>query len=165
MPVGIQLQKAQSQGESFGPYETQSLCALLLNSVQSASYRFPPLSRMLVRDFTEDSLYNPHYGYFSKKKPIFSLPPSRCPFNEIRDNCEFMIDWPPCMQNWKVNMQKQTKSRDRFGIPRRNYSSLLRILHRKSTSWIASYHLQELPLVYTGGKSGSFGFIDLGRWE
>lgn len=27
---------------------------------------------MLVRDFIQDSLYNPHYGYFSKQAVIFS---------------------------------------------------------------------------------------------
>ena len=27
---------------------------------------------MLVRDFIDDSLYNPHYGYFSRNATIFS---------------------------------------------------------------------------------------------
>ena len=35
--------------------------------------REPPRRvKMLVRDFIEDSLYNPHYGYFSKQATIFS---------------------------------------------------------------------------------------------
>ncbi|KAJ3042928.1 hypothetical protein HDV00_006235 [Rhizophlyctis rosea] len=42
---------------------------------------------MTVRDFIDDSLYNPHYGYFSKKAYIFS--PDDIPFNEIRDEYEF----------------------------------------------------------------------------
>ena len=32
----------------------------------------PRCAGMLVRDFIEDSLYNPNYGYFSKKALIFS---------------------------------------------------------------------------------------------
>ncbi|GAA6010662.1 hypothetical protein JCM11491_003015 [Sporobolomyces phaffii] len=31
----------------------------------------PKRARMLVRDFVDDSLYNPHYGYFSTKVDIF----------------------------------------------------------------------------------------------
>ncbi|KAJ3047899.1 hypothetical protein HK097_011068, partial [Rhizophlyctis rosea] len=42
---------------------------------------------MLVRDFIDDSLYNPHYGYFSKKAYIFS--PEDIHFNEIRDEYAF----------------------------------------------------------------------------
>ncbi|KAI0629371.1 DUF185-domain-containing protein [Trametes polyzona] len=35
--------------------------------------REPPRRvKMLVRDFIEDSLYNPHYGYFSKQATIFT---------------------------------------------------------------------------------------------
>ncbi|KAI0352162.1 DUF185-domain-containing protein [Trametes cingulata] len=35
--------------------------------------RHPPRKvKMLVRDFIEDSLYNPHYGYFSKQATIFT---------------------------------------------------------------------------------------------
>jgi hypothetical protein len=43
---------------------------------------------MLMRDFIEDSLYNPHYGYFSKNVSIFS---SGAPFefNQIKDEPEF----------------------------------------------------------------------------
>ncbi|KND03976.1 uncharacterized protein SPPG_01425 [Spizellomyces punctatus DAOM BR117] len=44
---------------------------------------------MLVRDFIDDSLYNPSYGYFSKKAYIFS-PSENIPFNEIRDTYAFM---------------------------------------------------------------------------
>ncbi len=36
--------------------------------------KFIPPEPILVRDFIHDSLYNPSYGYFSKKAHIFSLP-------------------------------------------------------------------------------------------
>ncbi|KAI9098097.1 S-adenosyl-L-methionine-dependent methyltransferase [Phlyctochytrium arcticum] len=49
----------------------------------------PTKARMLVRDFIDDSLYNPNYGYFSKKAYIFS-PEGSIPFNDIRDNYAFM---------------------------------------------------------------------------
>ncbi|KIJ55125.1 hypothetical protein M422DRAFT_152399 [Sphaerobolus stellatus SS14] len=36
------------------------------------SAKYPTQVTMLVRDFIQDSLYNPHYGYFSKQAVIFS---------------------------------------------------------------------------------------------
>lgn len=36
------------------------------------SKNVPKKVKMLVRDFIDDSLYNPHYGYFSKQAVIFS---------------------------------------------------------------------------------------------
>ncbi|KAI8998382.1 S-adenosyl-L-methionine-dependent methyltransferase [Gaertneriomyces semiglobifer] len=61
-----------------------------MTSVDSAKLSSPPKrARMLVRDFIDDSLYNPHYGYFSKKAYIFS-PAENIPFNEIRDSYAFM---------------------------------------------------------------------------
>ncbi|KAI1905546.1 hypothetical protein LOZ53_006818 [Ophidiomyces ophidiicola] len=53
----------------------------------------PRRVKMLTRDFIEDSLYNPNYGYFSKQAIIFSL---REPFNfnNIEDSSTFnrMLD-------------------------------------------------------------------------
>ncbi|KAJ1547167.1 hypothetical protein HK096_004109, partial [Nowakowskiella sp. JEL0078] len=45
----------------------------------------PVCSRMLVRDFVHDSLYNPNYGYFSKQAPTNEIP-----FNSIKDEYSFM---------------------------------------------------------------------------
>ncbi|KAI4286811.1 MAG: hypothetical protein L6R35_003935 [Caloplaca aegaea] len=65
----------------------------------------PRKVKMLARDFIEgmyhvwrqyatlirgvDSLYNPHYGYFSKQVVIFN-PGEPFEFNDIRDNLDFM---------------------------------------------------------------------------
>ncbi|KAF2218109.1 hypothetical protein CERZMDRAFT_30526 [Cercospora zeae-maydis SCOH1-5] len=48
----------------------------------------PRRVKMLMRDFIEDSLYNPHYGYFSKNVTIFS-PGTPFEFNKIQDEPEF----------------------------------------------------------------------------
>jgi hypothetical protein len=45
--------------------------------------------RMLVRDFIEDSLYNPNYGYFSKQATIFTSMDSPIDFAAMRDSIEF----------------------------------------------------------------------------
>ncbi|KAI8990925.1 S-adenosyl-L-methionine-dependent methyltransferase [Mycotypha africana] len=56
----------------------------------TAKMKKPPTrTKMLVRDFIDDSLYNPNYGYFSKQAVIFS-PETDFDFNGMRDHLEFM---------------------------------------------------------------------------
>ncbi|KAG8834559.1 hypothetical protein FRC17_008393 [Serendipita sp. 399] len=56
---------------------------------QLLSYKAPPKGvKMLVRDFVQDSLYNPNYGYFSQRADIFS-PVEPINFNEITEAAEF----------------------------------------------------------------------------
>ncbi|KAM3581009.1 hypothetical protein VKS41_006456 [Umbelopsis sp. WA50703] len=49
----------------------------------------PTRTKMLVRDFIDNSLYNPNYGYFSKQAVIFS-PEQDFDFSRIRDHLHFM---------------------------------------------------------------------------
>ena len=50
----------------------------------------PPLGvKMLVRDFIEDSLYNPNYGYFPKQATIFNVKDTTFDFSSLRDSVEF----------------------------------------------------------------------------
>lgn len=54
------------------------------------SYTKPPNRvKMLVRDFIEDSLYNPNYGYFPHQATIFTSSKSRLDFPSFRDSVEF----------------------------------------------------------------------------
>jgi hypothetical protein len=56
----------------------------------TAKFKTPPTrNKMLVRDFIDDSLYNPNYGYFSKQAVIFS-PETDFEFNNMDDHLEFM---------------------------------------------------------------------------
>ncbi|KAG1726076.1 uncharacterized protein EDB91DRAFT_1239692 [Suillus paluster] len=79
--------------------DSKHLTYPMLSSRDLESHRKPPTRvRMLVRDFIEDSLYNPHYGYFSKRATIFTAPP-HCggveggfDFNKYRDSAEFEVD-------------------------------------------------------------------------
>ncbi|KAK1757386.1 S-adenosyl-L-methionine-dependent methyltransferase [Echria macrotheca] len=48
----------------------------------------PRRVKMLMRDFIEDSLYNPQYGYFSQQVVIFS-PGEPFDFGSLRDEAEF----------------------------------------------------------------------------
>ncbi|KAJ4393867.1 hypothetical protein N0V93_003083 [Gnomoniopsis smithogilvyi] len=61
----------------------------LVTAKELRSYKERPRRvRMLMRDFIEDSLYNPHYGYFSKQVVIFT-PGAPFSFPQIRDELEF----------------------------------------------------------------------------
>ena len=72
------------------PLNTEYIDYPRLTARQMALRTTPPKeSQMLVRDFIDDSLYNPNYGYFSKQATIFS-PQSDFYFNGIKDNLEFM---------------------------------------------------------------------------
>ncbi|KAJ7314419.1 S-adenosyl-L-methionine-dependent methyltransferase [Mycena albidolilacea] len=44
---------------------------------------------MLVRDWIEDSLYNPNYGYFPKQAVIFDTQHTTFDFERLRDSVEF----------------------------------------------------------------------------
>lgn len=63
------------------------------NSARMAqSKQRPHRTKMLVSDFIEDSLYNPHYGYFSKEVEIFHTD-KPFDYNNIKDADEFMESW------------------------------------------------------------------------
>ncbi|KAF8159569.1 S-adenosyl-L-methionine-dependent methyltransferase [Crassisporium funariophilum] len=47
---------------------------------------------MLVRDFIEDSLYNPNYGYFPKQATIFDAKDTTFDYSTFRDSAEFQED-------------------------------------------------------------------------
>lgn len=49
----------------------------------------PKRVKMLVRDFIEDSLYNPNYGYFPQQATIFTSSENQIDFGSIRDSNEF----------------------------------------------------------------------------
>ena len=62
----------------------------LVTSNDLESYKEPPrLVKMLVRDYIEDSLYNPNYGYFPKQATIFTGIEEELDFSKIRDSAEF----------------------------------------------------------------------------
>jgi hypothetical protein len=64
-----------------------------ITAAQAAQCRKPPREcSMLARDFVDDSLYNPQYGYFSKQATIFTVSDDEqgFDFNTCQDQLEFM---------------------------------------------------------------------------
>lgn len=65
----------------------------LMNSRKLMRYRDRPRqARMLSRDFMDDSLYNPNYGYFSKEVEIFT-PSEPFSYNQIANQDDFLHKW------------------------------------------------------------------------
>ncbi|KAJ7181061.1 DUF185-domain-containing protein [Mycena filopes] len=52
----------------------------------------PRQVKMLVRDWIEDSLYNPHYGYFPKQAVIFDTQHTTFDFGSLRNLVEFDVE-------------------------------------------------------------------------
>ncbi|KAH3671370.1 hypothetical protein WICMUC_004667 [Wickerhamomyces mucosus] len=70
----------------------------------------PPKNvKMLTRDFIDDSLYNPQYGYFNKNAEIFSLGES-FDYNNINDIDEFIRIWSTKYEKYS------TKSKDNLQL-------------------------------------------------
>ncbi|TVY84143.1 Protein arginine methyltransferase NDUFAF7-like mitochondrial protein [Lachnellula suecica] len=74
----------------------------------------PRRVKMLTRDFIEDSLYNPSYGYFSKQAVIFT-PGEPFDFNKLQDEPEFH----------KLLGQRYTELEDKLDAKRPNDSRQL----------------------------------------
>ncbi|GAP88750.1 putative duf185-domain-containing protein [Rosellinia necatrix] len=73
---------SDDMSDEYRKYPTVTANDLRLQKVR------PRKVKMLMRDFIEDSLYNPHYGYFSKQVVIFS-PGEPFDFNALRDEPSF----------------------------------------------------------------------------
>lgn len=57
---------------------------------------------MLVRDFIEDSLYNPHYGYFPRQATIFTAT-DPINFNAMRNAVQFQEEVAKRYQAFEVD--------------------------------------------------------------
>ncbi|THH18051.1 hypothetical protein EW146_g2869 [Bondarzewia mesenterica] len=75
--------------DEFPDPEYVSYTRVTANELERSTTR-PTRVKMLVRDFIEDSLYNPHYGYFPKQATIFtSAAEDPIEFNSIQDSAHF----------------------------------------------------------------------------
>ncbi|WWC66472.1 uncharacterized protein I206_100374 [Kwoniella pini CBS 10737] len=61
-----------------------------VTAAELTSRKEPPTRvKMLVRDFIDDSLYNPNYGYFSRNVTIFTPPKEGFDFGSFADTAAF----------------------------------------------------------------------------
>ena len=70
--------------------DPEHMAYMRVTSNDLEKYTKPPTRvKMLVRDFIEDSLYNPHYGYFPQQATIFTSAGEPINFRAVRDSVEF----------------------------------------------------------------------------
>lgn len=81
-----------------------------VNSILLMTEKTPPRQvQMLVRDFIEDSMYNPFYGYYNKHSCILSIPTS-FDFSKIKDNNSFQKELTRIYEDYdKMALQKGAK--------------------------------------------------------
>ncbi|KZP21038.1 DUF185-domain-containing protein [Athelia psychrophila] len=63
----------------------------------------PQRVKMLVRDFIEDSLYNPQYGYFPQQATIFTAAEKHLQFSSMKDSVEFQNEVAKLYSLYDVN--------------------------------------------------------------
>ena len=104
----------------------------------------PRRVKMLMRDFIEDSLYNPHYGYFSKHATIFS-PGEPFDFSNIQDEPEFQRQLGERYTKFedKLDEQNYDEARQLWHTP----TELFRPLYGEAIAryMVANYKLSLFP--------------------
>lgn len=99
-PVAPSVDKGQRHRTQYNvdpfspvPAEEHYTFPLVTSADLAKSKERPRKVRMLARDFIDDSLYNPHYGYFSRHAVLLPDGAKRnrgYEFNEIRSDRDFM---------------------------------------------------------------------------
>ncbi|KAK9458935.1 S-adenosyl-L-methionine-dependent methyltransferase [Lipomyces oligophaga] len=64
---------------------------------------------MLTRDFIDDSLYNPQYGYFTRQATIYS-PEKPFEYNSLQGNDEFVDKWAKSYVRYDSLVAKTTRA-------------------------------------------------------
>ncbi|KAJ7631328.1 S-adenosyl-L-methionine-dependent methyltransferase [Mycena polygramma] len=78
-------------GDSKSHHELNSYRLVDANELEKCTS--PPREvKMLVRDWIEDSLYNPNYGYFPKQAVIFDTKHTTFDFEKLRNSVEFQVE-------------------------------------------------------------------------
>ncbi|KAK9486498.1 S-adenosyl-L-methionine-dependent methyltransferase [Lipomyces starkeyi] len=71
----------------------------------------PKRVSMLTRDFIDDSLYNPHYGYFARQAMIYS-PEKPFEYSKIKNPDEFVNEWSSSYKRYDKILEKKPEDPD-----------------------------------------------------
>ncbi|KAK9351364.1 S-adenosyl-L-methionine-dependent methyltransferase [Lipomyces doorenjongii] len=71
----------------------------------------PKRVSMLTRDFIDDSLYNPHYGYFARQAMIYS-PEKPFEYSKIKSPDEFVNEWSSSYKRYDKILEKKPEDPD-----------------------------------------------------
>ncbi|KAK9372020.1 S-adenosyl-L-methionine-dependent methyltransferase [Lipomyces chichibuensis] len=71
----------------------------------------PKRVSMLTRDFIDDSLYNPHYGYFARQAMIYS-PEKPFEYSKIKSPDDFVNEWSSSYKRYDKILEKKPEDPD-----------------------------------------------------
>lgn len=110
-----------------------------------ASLQSPPRGvKMLVRDFIQDSLYNPNYGYFSRRAEIFS-PVAPINFNDISEAEEFDATVARLYKGYDDSSDPtDTTGRQVWHTPTELFKARIQYLYRYITKILNSLSMETL---------------------
>jgi hypothetical protein len=124
----------------------------------------PRRVKMLLRDFIEDSLYNPHYGYFSKNVTIFH-PGQPFEFDKIKDEPELqkILGHRYTQFEDKLDEEEQSDTRQLWHTP----TELFRPFYGEAIAryMVANYKLSLYPyhdlVIYEMGAGNGTLMLDI----
>lgn len=123
--------------------------------------RRPRRTKMLMRDFIEDSLYNPHYGYFSSQAVIFNPGSDPFDFSSMKNEADFYDQLGKRYTSFEdgLDFKEHNDSRQLWHTPtelfRPHYAEAIArymVINYKLTSY--PYH--DLIIYELGAGNGTF---------
>ncbi|KAL0257446.1 hypothetical protein SLS55_008259 [Diplodia seriata] len=112
----------------------------------------PRRVKMLMRDFIEDSLYNPHYGYFSKQVVIFH-PGEPFTFSNLKDEPEF----------YRILSERYTQFEDE--LDKKEYNETRQLWHTPTELFRPYYGESIARYLVTNYKLSQYPYHDLLIYE
>lgn len=123
----------------------------------------PKRVKMLARDFMDDSLYNPNYGYFSKEVEIFT-PTRPFDYNAIDNEDDFMFQWTKEYREY--NKRPGKEDLDVQGAENRTVSRVSRQLWHTPTELFQPYYGEALArYLLVNYKLSLYPYSDLIIYE
>jgi hypothetical protein len=122
--------------------------------------RRPKRTKMLMRDFIEDSLYNPSYGYFSKEAVIFN-PGEPFHFGELKDEADFQQELGKRYTTFEdeLDLKEYNDTRQLWHTPtelfRPHYAEAM-ARYLISNYKLSSYPYHDLIIYEMGAGNGTF---------
>ncbi|ODV65783.1 DUF185-domain-containing protein, partial [Hyphopichia burtonii NRRL Y-1933] len=130
------------------------------NSAKLARFKTrPKKSKMLVSDFIEDSLYNPHYGYFSREVEIFH-PDKPFDYQNIADVDDFMENWKQAYSKYDEGNLKNQEPKEKFQASQEENVDKI-----KSKFARHAKKIQKDDLIATKSHSGNTNRRSLQLWH
>lgn len=136
----------EERSEEFGRYPM-----VTADSLRSRKER-PRRVKMLMRDFIEDSLYNPSYGYFSKQVVIFH-PGEPFVFSSIKDEPEF----------YRILGERYTQFEDK--LDEKEYNEARQLWHTPTELFRPYYGESIARYLVTNYKLSQYPYHDLLIYE